>query len=832
MKTLTRIIHAAGSAYGAARDAFKAPKSGRVVTPHRSDMQDFFRSDLTITKLKSVYENVLNGEAREISSLYDRMLYRDAHIRAEANKRFAAVRRLAWEILPATPLEDGDKDFNPELAARVASYCRRTLRRGISGFEQALDHVVLARGRGVMVFEVEHLKGVPVAAHCVPFNCLRYDDMEPWRLRIASGTDWKGVAVDEFPAGQFIVHAPEHLGGNAFAGGLFFASLLWYCFKVWDQKFLMTALEIFGQPMRIGKYRTGATAQEIAAMKTMLTEMGATAAGVFEQGAVVEMVAAGIASSPAAWPQERVFDLFNKEITKLWIGGTLTTAMDSAGGSQAAATIHKSGLDELRDEDINSLNFTITDQLLRPLVAREFGDDGLAHLATFRRIVEAQKDLNGMAELGDKAVNRLGAKVPKRWVTQELGIPQVEGENLDEPLPGAATFDPFASPVANKVGCCQYHRQPQADFSKTCIELRMQANRALEAIRNRKSPVAKLVPFILSAVLASQAHSEQIIAAIGEAIDQHESRLVDEAGIGAVLGDVFQAMVGSGIEDMAELARQAILFAELSGMSATQSKMAVAQLNLSREQRQALSIGNAWLVVNADTISFEKLPFVEAIEALRDRIGIEPKAFEKLDAEARSRAFRVAAVWDMDLLFVAHTALVQTIARGETARDFKLRALPAMAERNGWTGENPWHADVVFYQNFAMAHMAGAYRQMADLEVPAWQFAATGESCPICTPMIGKTFKLSDRRFHPPLHFYCDCDADPVFEQELQDGQVLDSKDVQHQALSEYRANPKAFIYDPAHYAAQEPIDLSKYPATIRPAFAALAKEKNWEIAA
>lgn len=824
-QTQSTLVRRIVNAYSALRENFKMPKSGRVIAPHRNDFNDFFSADLTMKKLLSMYESVINGDARDISALYDRMLYRDPHIRAESNKRFTAVKRLPWEILAATPLEDGDEDFNPELAAKVASHCRRIVRRHIAGFPTALDHLTRGRDRGAMVVEIEHRGGIPVAAHCIPFNCLRYDDLEPWRMRISVGADWKGVAIDEFPAGQFIVHAPELLGGNAFAGGLLFATLMWYCLGVWNQKFLFSALELFGQPLRIGKYRENATADEIAKMKSMLLEMGATAAGVFQQGSEVEMVTAGIAASGAAWPQERVHVLKNTEITKLWLGGTLTTAMDKSGGSFAAATVHEGVAEDLRDDDCAKLSDTITQQLIRPLVAREFGAEGLAHLPTFRHVVEEEKDLTGMADLADKAVNRLGVRIPRSWVTQELGLPQVKDENLEEALPGMASgFDSLAGLTANS------HRL-LAGATQTRDELRVVANRALDSIRTRKGAIAKLVPFILAAVIASQAHVEQVTAAIADAIDKHESRMIDEAGIGNVLAEVFAALP---TEDMAELVRQAILFAELSGRAAAQARMhrLVAGATQAGATREALQRGAAWLVVNAERIDFARLPFVEAIEALRDRIGLDPDTFEQLDAEARSRAFRVAAVYDMDLLAVAHTALVQSIAAGETARDFKLRTLPGMADRKGWTGENPWHADVVFYQNFAMAHMAGAHRQMVDLEVPAWRFASNGDSCPICEPFVGKIFKLSDRRNYPPLHFYCDCDADPVFEDEFTTDELADIGNLNAAALAEYRKKAGAFAFDPAHYAALEPIRLDKYPSGLRPAFENLAKEKKWEVTA
>lgn len=800
----------------AASPSPKKAKDGRVLMPRREDFSNQFKPDLNLKTLETLFTSAINGEARELSALYDKMCYRYAHLRAESRKRFAAVRRLPWEILPATAVEEGDSAFDPKKAEEIARFCR-SLARGTKGFNEMLKHFVKARGTGVMVSEIETKNGLPVAAHCVPFIALRYDDMEPWRLRIASGNDLKGLAIDEFPAGKFIVCAPELIGGNAFVGGLYFATLLWYMFATFDWRSLFVNLEIFGQPTRIGKYPPGTTQEVIDKMLAMIKDMGMTAAGVFPTGTEFDAIASGIAASQAAWPQERVWKLVNEEVTKLWIGGTLTTQMDQAGGSQASTNVHKEGFDELRDEDITDESDVIAGQFFSPFVRNAYGDDGLVYLPLFRRTVEETKDDKGDMEVLAKGINECGGQIPQRYLHDRFALPSVEGVNLDEPLPGrkVASFGDPLEPIENR------------SRTATREDLRIVANRALDSIRSRKGAIAKLVPFILAAVIASQAHAELVVEAIGEAIEKNESRLTDEATIGTMLAEVFAELP---VDDMAELVRQAILFAELSGRAAAQSKAAGTKLVLSAEHRGAMQRGDAWLVVNAERIDFAKLPFVEAIEALRDRIGIDPDTFETLDAEARSRAFRVAAVYDMDLLAVAHTALVQSIAAGETARDFKLRTLPQMADRKGWTGENPWHADVVFYQNFAMAHVAGAHRQMVDLDIPAWRFQSNGDSCPICEPFVGKIFKLSERRNYPPLHFYCDCDADPVFEDEFSADELADLGNVNAAALAEYRKKAGAFAFDPAHYAALEPIQLDKYPTGLRPAFEALANEKGWEV--
>lgn len=792
------------------------PKPGRISIPRREDFGNFFAAELTLDTLNRVFRGALAGEAADVSTLYDKMLQRDAHIRAESRKCFAAVRGLKWEILPASPLDDDDDEFNEDLANEIAGYCRRVTRR-MEGLDEALNHLILARGTGLMVAELEwetvEGKRTPVAAHTVPFANLRFDASEPWRLRIVTAGETQGVYADQFADGKFICAAPELMSGNPLVGGLYFASLLWYMFKVWDVRFLMTALELFGQPYRTVTYRESAGDDEKRELLRMLTEMGQTAGGIFPEGTTFELHASGISNSQSQWPQERVLELFNKEITKLWTGGTLTTAMDKAGGSQAAATVHADRLEEFRDEVIEAESQWMERDLYSPFVRYQFGEEAAAYVPTFRRVVEEAKDIEAMGRAFSISVNDLGAPIPMRVIEDELGHPLVEGTDREAPLPGRRAGS----------GLEEGFDGDDVRRSENRRALRKTSNRALDKILSRRSPLASIGPWLIGAILASQTVTERIVDAFDVALAPFNDVTLPAAAtaLPAEMADALaQAFAdvseGEPNSDMAELNRQLLLATRLHGERQSQVKAAAAR---SRNAR----------TINAERIEFGRLPFVEAIESLRDRVGLDPETFIELDADARSRAFRVAGVWNMDLLAVLHTNLVRTLANGETVRDFRLRVLPEMTDRAGWTGENPWHSNVVFYQNFAMAHAAGRFRQYEELEISYWRFTAHGDTCPICTPQVGKVYRTTDTRYVPPLHFFCDCIDEVVFDEELVPGELRDSANDPNPALAKYHEQPSAFKFNVRQYAALEPIRIDKYPAEFRPAFKRLAESRNWQ---
>ncbi len=225
-------------------------------------------------------------------------------------------------------------------------------------------------------------------------------------------------------------------------------------------------------------------------------------------------------------------------------------------------------------------------------------------------------------------------------------------------------------------------------------------------------------------------------------------------------------------------------------------------------------------------------PFREAIDALVERLQLDPDTFLTLDRAARSRAGRIAGEFNLRIVQDAYDTLTQTLADGGTVRDFRL-ALEKLPQTDGWTGENPWHANLVFRQNAAMAFASGNFSLLADADVHYWTFRVYGDSCTICAPMADQTFSMQARRYYPPLHFGCDCYADPAFDHEIAEinasGKLVTGNSFDNPEYEAALTRPGAFTYDPASFARLEPFNIAKLPVHLRSAFADYAKRHNWE---
>lgn len=166
---------------------------------------------------------------------------------------------------------------------------------------------------------------------------------------------------------------------------------------------------------------------------------------------------------------------------------------------------------------------------------------------------------------------------------------------------------------------------------------------------------------------------------------------------------------------------------------------------------------------------FEKLPFTEAIDALRERLAIFKGDFLRLETANRSRAFTMARISDIGLLETIHDELTTAITNGETYRDFEIR-LDDLRKRSGWTGTSPWHYRLVYDTNMSMAYSAGRVQQGQRSGLAAWRYLPSLSDEPRVEheAYYNKVFRMTPGTPVPPIDFNCNCGWEWVFPEELE----------------------------------------------------------------
>ena len=397
---------------------------GQLLSPRREDsVRDYPTSGLTPSRLVNILREADAGSLSQAMQLYEEMEEKDPHLYAVANKRRLALTGLEWRIVSAADVFD---QVDRARANEVAEYCRGVL-RSLEAFDDLLEHLSLALGRNIAIGELvwDRVDDGVGLVDLVPvdFGRIVFNEFDKPRI-LTDGQDLDGI---ELVPNKFVVHTPHSVSGHPSRGGLLRVTALSFLAKNLALKDWMIFAEIFGMPVRIARYDQSITPDEKQEMLKMLESLGSNAAGIFSRAVELQFIESG--QGKAIAPYGGLIDFLNREMSKAWLGQTLTTETPGLGGSFGATKIHEQVRKDLRANDLRKEARTVRRDILGPMVCVRFGSD--APVPFFQRQVAGPRDLDELTTVLDAAVNRLGVDVSKRWARESLGIPEPEqGEAL------------------------------------------------------------------------------------------------------------------------------------------------------------------------------------------------------------------------------------------------------------------------------------------------------------------------------------------------------------------------------------------------------------------
>ncbi len=399
------------------------PRPGQVVQPMAADgWREYPADGLTPSRLVSILRAADDGDLDGAMALYEQMEEKDAHLYSVACTRRLAVTGLRWQVVSAADVRPG---IDRAAADEAAAYCREALAQ-IERFDEALQHLSLAMGRNIAVAEnVWEIRGgvlrladvVPV-----PFNRLALDEIGGLRV-LTREEPYAGIAP---PPAKFIVHTPQAVSGHPMRGGLLRASAIAYLGKHFAMKDWLVFAEVFGMPVRVARYEPSTSPEEKRELLAMLQSLGSDAAGIFSKAVELELLEAGRGTVPP--PFENICTFFNIELSKAWLGQTLTVEMQAGGGGATATgpRVHNEVRLDIRQDDIAKEGRTIRRDLLAPMVRMQFRPD--TPVPFFQRQLSLPRDLRQLADVLNVAVNDLRMRVPASWAHEALGVPAAEAD--------------------------------------------------------------------------------------------------------------------------------------------------------------------------------------------------------------------------------------------------------------------------------------------------------------------------------------------------------------------------------------------------------------------
>lgn len=361
---------------------------------------------LTPAKLQTIFRAADLGDIRPQVELYEEMEEKDAHLASLLQTRKAAVQGLKYRVVPVS------REEVDQAAAALVTEVLADLE-----FDRIILELLDAVGKGFAVSEILWaIRGDKVVVGEV-------QQISPKRISFREGDEPQVLAADgvtplEVPPWKLIYHRHWLRSGSVVRGGVL-RSIAWvYLFKNYALKDWAVFNEVFGMPLRVGKYEPTATAEDREVLARAVAALGSDAAAVISKNMEIEFVEAGGRSGGKENPFLAMAEFCNQEMSKAILGQTLTTEVGPRGGAYAAARVHEQVRRDLVQSDADNLAATLRHQLLRPLVGFNFGWE--RETPYFYFYFEDKQDLKAMSE-AYRNLHEMGIRVPEEHIREVFG---------------------------------------------------------------------------------------------------------------------------------------------------------------------------------------------------------------------------------------------------------------------------------------------------------------------------------------------------------------------------------------------------------------------------
>lgn len=427
----------------------KRPDTSEIAVAQVQDkFSDYPSNGLTPQRLAAIFREADAGDVFRQMELFEEMEEKDPHLFSQLQTRKNAVTGLDYEVIPFSD-DDGDKTIAEFVADEINS---------IENFEDVEMDLLDAIGKGFAVSEIiwDYQDGKTTAADIRSRQQKRFfwDPIDD-SFKVRTKEYPSGIVV---PENKFIVHRYKARSGHPSRAGVLRVVAWMYLFKNYDVKDWVSFCEVYGMPLRLGKYAQGASDDDKDALMQALVKIGTDAAGIIPDGTSIDFHEANKSTSIDVY--DRLARYCDEQVSKAILGQTLTS--DSGGGSYAQSKTHNEVRHDLTVADCKALAATLRRDLIRPLALFNFGDD--SRLPSIRFDCKEAEDLKDVAEVLGTLIQQTGLKVPTSYLYKKFSIPEPkDGEPVATPPAAAAPVmpTPFKAPTV-RMPLKDSHQEPDA----------------------------------------------------------------------------------------------------------------------------------------------------------------------------------------------------------------------------------------------------------------------------------------------------------------------------------------------------------------------------------
>lgn len=397
-------------------------------------------------RLGSILRGAVEGQPQDFYTLAEEMEEREPHYGS-----VLATAKLAVSGLPVIVEAASDQAGDVELADAV-----RTHLVGAPAFRPLLQDLLDALGKGFSAVEINWntkdkpwrpAKGKAEDGRILQPYIWRdprfflWDKQTGQELRLLDAKD--RVNGLPLPSYKFIIHVSRLKTGLPVRGGLARLAAISYMAKFFVLEDWLAFAEVFGIPMRLGRYGPGASKDDIRSLINAVTNLGTDAAAVLPESMKIEFQAAVTGQGTDLF--RSLAEWIDLQVSKAVLGHTASA--DSTAGRLGG----ESEANEIREDRkraiANQLSATLQEQLVEPFIILNWGEQS-AYPQVSLYIAE-REDLTALADNLAKLVP-LGLKVEQSVIRDKLGLPDPdEGADLLG-APSPLTSPPGTAP--NRAG--------------------------------------------------------------------------------------------------------------------------------------------------------------------------------------------------------------------------------------------------------------------------------------------------------------------------------------------------------------------------------------------
>lgn len=400
--------------------AYSVPNSNRSVWGDFSLLQN-----LSPTVLASILNDIKCGYIpKEYLEVASDIELKDTHYRSVLNTRKLAVTSLDIKVIA-----NSDDEKNLEIAKAVE---RDIVKNETAGIYSLIFDMLDAIAKGFSVNEIiwESKNNVwrPREYKFRYAGFFRYDNLGEELKLIDPYTS----ELYDLPENKFIIHQPKNHSGAQILSGLAIPCLFYFMLKYYDITSWAAFIDRFGYPLRLGKYSTKATEDDINTLRRAVASIGSDFGAVIPESAILEIIESKTTQSTSD-TYEKLAQFVNKEISKLVLGQTMTS---EEGASYSQAQVHNEVRGDIAKSDIRQIMETLNSQLIVPYCKFNFGElETYPKLELFKPDIDnIELIINAVANLSDK-----GLKVKASEIRAKLGLSEPAED--DEVVGGRVIYD-------------------------------------------------------------------------------------------------------------------------------------------------------------------------------------------------------------------------------------------------------------------------------------------------------------------------------------------------------------------------------------------------------